>query len=144
MSAENPPKKKRRAPPGNTNALKLGCYSPRFGPASRRRYPQTLDPTGVVNQIDLLRVYIRHVKELSAQLENVHDQASLLHVLTQSMASLYRLMRIVRIISGSMDQKEIARAAIFKVSPDWSAECAARDPSDPSSAPPGHALASGS
>jgi hypothetical protein len=143
MSVETPPKKKRGAPPGNTNAIKHGYYSPRFGPASRRD-PQNLDSTGIVDQIDLLKLYLRHVRELSDQLENVHDQASLLNVLTQSMASLTRLMHIQRIISGSMDQKESARAAIFKVFADRSAECAARDPSDQSSAPPDQPPASGS
>jgi hypothetical protein len=136
MSLEIPPKKKRGAPPGNTNALKHGYYSPRFGPASRR-HPQNIDPTGVADQIDLLRVYIFHIKELSEQINNVRDQAGLLHALTLAMASLIRLLRLQRILPGDMDTKETARHAIFQVLSEMSAQYAAPLSSERSSSPPG-------
>ena len=136
MSLEIPPKKKRGAPPGNTNALKHGYYSPRFGPPSRR-HPQNIDPTGVADQIDLLRVYIFHIQELSEQINNVRDQAGLLNALTLAMASLIRLLRLQRILPGDMDTKETARHAIFQVLSEMSAQYAAPLSSEPSSSPPG-------
>jgi len=135
MSGETPPKKKRGAPPGNTNALKHGYYSPRFGPTCRRE-SLNLDSTEIVDQIALLRVYIRQVYELSDQFKNIHDLASRLRVLSCATGSLGRLITLHRLLPGTLDQKEIARAALIKAFSDLSAEYASSAPSGPSSAFP--------
>jgi hypothetical protein len=131
MPQTPPPKRRRGAPPGNTNAVKHGFYSSRFGP----RRPQNLDPAGVNAQIVLLKVYINHVKELSPQLENVHDQAGLVRALCLAMSSLSHLMHLQRLLPGSVENKESARRVICQALASLSAEEAANPPTASSSTP---------
>jgi uncharacterized protein YjcR len=112
---DNPtPPKKRGAPPGNTNALKHGYYSrsqrAAFSP------PELADPAGFADQIHLLTFYIRQVKDSSEQIDsakNLNEAISTLRVLTLSMASLHRLLRMHHNLLGTVDQKDANRRAII-------------------------------
>jgi hypothetical protein len=105
---ETPPSPKRRrgAPRGNTNALKHGFYSPRYG-------PNTPGAT-LTAQISVLRAYIAHVFQLSQDLHSVKNQVSLLKALTHSVASLNHLVLLQQRIPGSAEQKDQARAVLLQ------------------------------
>ncbi len=116
-SSDQPPRRKRGAPPGNTNALKHGYYSPRFRPPSSTDFQRTNLP----EQIDLLRAYIRRVKERSAQADDIHAQLSLLRVLALATSRLSRLLRIQRRLSDLAQGESALRGVLDETLDDCSA-----------------------
>ena len=94
-----PPRSKRGAPPGNTNALKHGFYARKF----ERADLNDLDShqfSGLQDEIILLRVFIRRVIELSKDLEDLPEAVSLLRVLSLASISLTRLLRTQKLLAG--------------------------------------------
>jgi len=88
------------AQPGNTNAVKHGLYSPRFpqlaaGDRGKVKY------TGVRDEIDMLRMSIRRVVEMSEAIHSLPEALSYLRVLALASMSLSRLVRAQKLIADS-------------------------------------------
>jgi hypothetical protein len=104
--------KKRGAPPGNTNALKHGFYSPRH-----RKTSYLSDPTDLAGQIDLLHVYIQEVRSLAVELSalpDCPDHTARLRILSLSMHSLNRILRLHQKLLGPMDEKIVNRSNLSR------------------------------
>jgi hypothetical protein len=83
----------RGAQPGNQNALKHGFYAAKFTEADRQD-ADTFDYTGLVDEVMLLRVFIRRVVEQSSTVTDVDDTLRILRALSLASASITRLMRV--------------------------------------------------
>ncbi len=134
--------KKRGAPPGNTNALKHGYYSPRFRPSSSAGVSNA-NLSDLPAQIDLLRAYIRQVKDLSAQMDEIHDELGLLRVLSLAMSSLNHLLRVQQRLSGTAQEKAMLRNVLSQALDDLYAQRSAAA-AEGASSPPDPAPEAGS
>lgn len=94
------PPRRRGAPPGNTNALKHGYYSARFAPRPPAA-PIDLKASGLTDEIDLLRAYLRRVIHLSASQSSLSDDLALLRVASLAANTLGRLVRTQRFFAES-------------------------------------------
>lgn len=102
----NPPKRRLGAPPGNSNALKHGFYARHSRPSS----------AGLQDEINLLRVYIRRVVELSHDAASLPEAVSLLRVLSLAATSLTRLIRTQSYIASlNTPYKEEIEQALSEV-----------------------------
>jgi hypothetical protein len=96
---ERPPKpaelspRRRGGQPGNNNALKHGFYSSKF-PAGVRKDLAEYTFSGLTEEIELLRVYIRSLVELTAKLDDVDRAIAVVRTLGFATTSITRLLRI--------------------------------------------------
>ena len=95
----------RGAPPGNTNALKHGFYSHTFQDLETSDLAG-LDPTGLVHEIQLLRVCIRRVSQQGKQVTNLPESMTLLTVISRATLSLAVLVRTQRAITAAVRHRE--------------------------------------
>ncbi len=93
-SSPSPPRR-RGAPPGNTNALKHGYYSARFAPRTPGAAVD-LKASGLADEIDLLRAFLRRVIYLSASQSSLSADLALLRVASLAANTLGRLVRTQR------------------------------------------------
>jgi len=82
---------KRGAPRGNQNALKHGFYARTFKPAERREL-QAIRQLSLNAEIDMLRVVVRRVFDLTATLEDPAVAVRYVTVLTRAVSTLDRLV----------------------------------------------------
>jgi hypothetical protein len=107
-----PPRKKRGAPVGNTNALKHGFYSPRYRPVGSPMY----DDSGLLDQIAVLSLYIHQVMLLSEEIHSIKDSLGIFRALSYSMACLNRLLRAQQLVSGgSQEEVNILRSSLSRI-----------------------------
>ena len=86
-----PTQPKAGAPRGNHNALKHGFYAKTFKPAERREL-QAVRQLSLNAEIDMLRVVVRRVFDLTATLDDPIVALRYVHVLTRAVTSLDRLV----------------------------------------------------
>jgi hypothetical protein len=105
MSPRRPssPRKPRGAPPGNLNAIKHGFYSKQFRKNDLADLELT-DFTGLLDEIKLLRVYIRRVVELGRDTNDLAEALTILRVLCLASASLNRLLKTQRLLVEPADE----------------------------------------
>ncbi len=84
-------RRRRGAPPGNTNALKHGFYSRAFREIDCHDLEQVTFQ-GLQDEITMLRVFIRRVTEISQSITTFPEAVSLLRVLSLASISLTRLL----------------------------------------------------
>ena len=87
------PQRLRGAQPGNSNALKHGFYSRYFRPVDVTDLDSQLD-LNLLDEITMLRVYIRRLLEHSDEILDIEDAMDLLRVLSLASTSLTRLIRV--------------------------------------------------
>lgn len=87
----NTPRRKRGAQPGNKNALTHGFYSKTFAPAEDRDI-DAIDQISLDSEIDMLRVSIRRIFELTAGVSDPLQAVRYVHVLTRAVTSLDHLI----------------------------------------------------
>ena len=95
----SPPKPSRGGQPGNKNALSYGFYA---SPLNETDLTD-LDEwhfSGLLEEIALLRVYIRHVVKLSANAQTLEEAESLLRVLSLACIRLSGLITIQKIFGN--------------------------------------------
>ena len=97
-------KKKRGGQPGNNNALKHGFYASRFTPTDRQDL-EDYDFTGLVDEVILLRVYIRRIIEQSANLTKLEDSLTVLRALSIASTTITRLLRTQRLDLTPMEKR---------------------------------------
>jgi len=86
-----PTQSKAGAPRGNRNALKHGFYAKTFKPAERREL-ESVRQLSLNAEIDMLRVVVRRVFDLTATLDDPIVALRYVHVLTRAVTSLDRLV----------------------------------------------------
>jgi hypothetical protein len=87
----NAPRRKRGAQPGNKNALTHGFYSKTFAPAEDRDI-DAIRQISLDSEIDMLRVSIRRIFELTAGVSDPLQAVRYVHVLTRAVTSLDHLV----------------------------------------------------
>jgi hypothetical protein len=100
------------APAGNRNALKHGFYSAQY----RRRDLTDLDvyqPAGLSDEINLLRVHIRRVVELGAEIDQLPQSIDLLRVLCLASTSLTRLLKAHAFLAAGPDEIGLAIQEVY-------------------------------
>jgi len=112
----NPPKRRRGAPPGNSNALKHGFYARHYRKSDIADLDSRPSSAGLQDEINLLRVYIRRVVELSHDAASLPEAVSLLRVLSLAATSLTRLIRTQSYIASiNTPYKEEIEQALSEV-----------------------------
>lgn len=91
-NSERPDKRRKGAQPGNSNAIKKGFYSRYFKKRDITDL-QKHDFEGLKDEIDLFRVQIRRISEMSSGINNLHDALDYLNCLSNAIDSLTRLVR---------------------------------------------------
>ena len=94
----SPPKRKRGAPLGNTNAVTHGFYSRQFRTADLDDV-QDCSVASLKDEIDMLRVHIRRLIQLGEDIDDYDKFANLLRILCLASTSLNRLIRTQHIIT---------------------------------------------
>ena len=101
--------KKPGAPPGNLNALKHGFYSKQL-----KRVKADLDGldtaefSGLTDEIQLLRVFIRRVIDLGKDVDRLDDALSLLRGLCLASTTLTRLLKTHHALASGEDDVTLA------------------------------------
>lgn len=110
---------KRGAPEGNANALTHGFYSRRL-PASAL---EGLEETGVnslKDEIEVMRIFARKVAELGADVQDLEQAKSLLHILSIATSAINRLVRThVYIPDPTSDPGYVLREALMELEEEW-------------------------
>jgi hypothetical protein len=91
-NSEKPGKRKKGAQPGNNNAIKNGFYSRYFKKRDITDL-QKHDFEGLKDEIELFRVQIRRISEMSSGINNLPDALDYLNCLSNAVDSLSRLVR---------------------------------------------------
>lgn len=86
------PKRKRGAPIGNTNALKHGFYASALK-AEKAAQLEEHNFTGLDEEREIIRYFIRRVIELGSETDNLEQAVSLLKVTAMAVTSLSRIYR---------------------------------------------------
>jgi hypothetical protein len=86
------PRRRPGAPAGNTNALKHGFYARQLR-SSDIRDLENCQEINLNDEINLIRVYIRRVIELSGQQTNLSETVDLLRHISLASLCLTRLIR---------------------------------------------------
>ena len=92
MTTPTSPPRHRGAPPGNTNALKHGFYSPRVRRTIETKYGSS-DFTGLTDEITILRLLMRRISEMSRYSMDFNEVLNAAHVLSLASFGISRLMR---------------------------------------------------
>ncbi|MCJ7626317.1 MAG: hypothetical protein MUO76_22730 [Anaerolineaceae bacterium] len=94
--------RRRGAPIGNTNAIKHGFYARKFKPTDLTGIDD-FEFSGLDEEITMLRIYIRRVIEMGADVQDLPRAMALLRVFSLATISLTRLIRTQHIISPDPD-----------------------------------------
>ena len=103
------PKRRRGAPPGNTNAVKHGMYSPRHNPAIYTEESQR-SKQDLGEEIAHLRFFMRRLYELSESVDNIYDAAGLCRVMSIASTSLTNMLKAQHLIFGDENKGAFSRA----------------------------------
>jgi len=104
-------KRRRGAPAGYTNAVKHGLYSQQFTRSDIKAL--TNSPTlNLSDEIDMIRVYIRHVVELSKTETSLSASLECLRVLSVACICLTRLINTQRIVQPGNDAMDALNIAL--------------------------------
>jgi hypothetical protein len=103
--------RRRGAQPGNRNAFKHGFYSSVFKPAERKDL-EALVSDGLLDEIDLLRVFMRRVGESAEGIESVDQALPVLRTLGLAAHRIAGLLRAQRDLgeAGDDDAAAVAQA----------------------------------
>jgi len=101
-----PPRRPRGAPAGNLNALKHGFYSRQFRKADLGDLDD-IQFTGLLDEIKLLRVFIRRVVEMGYGAADLPTLVSLLRVVCLASATLNRLIKTQHLLASGTDDVTI-------------------------------------
>jgi hypothetical protein len=109
--SDSPLKPRRGAPVGNTNAVKHGLYSQQFrrSDIEALKQSQTLNLT---DEINMIRVNIRHVVELSSAETSLPASLDCLRVLSVACICLTRLINTQRVVQPGNDAMEALNTAL--------------------------------
>jgi hypothetical protein len=107
MADQFPPKRGPGAPSGNTNAVKHGFYSKRYRVGEARDL-QNCKYTGLQDEIDLLRVFMRRIVDNSPQNATFPELIELMRILNLSASTITRLARTQKFLVG--ESNEVADA----------------------------------
>jgi len=99
---QKPPTPQPRAPPGNLNAYKHGFYARDF-PKKDLADLDTLEFSGLLDEIKLLRVHIRRLTELGSQTDDFAVALNLLRGLCLACSCINRLIKTQHFLGGSTD-----------------------------------------
>lgn len=105
-----PARRRRGAPPGNTNALKHGFYSRSFNQGDQQLLAD-IHFASLKDEITMLRVFIRRVTDLAAGVASLSEALSLLRVLSLASSSLTRLMTTEALFKTRY-RRELARGEL--------------------------------
>jgi len=115
------PKRNRRKPAGNQNAVKHGFYSRKFREAEISELDASLT-AGLMDEIAAIKVVMRRLFEVADQGEDNPDELSnLLMLMAGTGVKLASMMRTQKLLGGDQDQ-EIQNAvytALREVSKGW-------------------------
>lgn len=130
MPPTSPPRR-RGAPLGNLNNFKHGFYSRRLRKRDLTGVEST-DVAGLVEEIALIRVYIRRLIESFDPNGDFNDHADLLRILCVASSAITRIIRAQYLISstGSGIDDEIAEA-IRQVNAEFHAKLVPSVPDSP-------------
>ena len=105
------PKRPRGAPKGNFNALKHGFYTRRLRKHDLSGVEAT-EPSGLIEEIALIRVFTRRLLELIGPESNAYDLSEFLRALCLASSTITRIVKTQFLItsSGSGMDDEIAEA----------------------------------
>ena len=98
--------------PGNVNALKHGFYSKRFD-VDELKDIETIDAQGLSSEINMLRVYIRRVFDLSDGKDDLKTALNTLNGLSLAAARLASCLKTQTFLTSGQDESiltEITRA----------------------------------
>ena len=101
-SAPPRPRRLRGGQRHNLNALKHGFYSRKFRQADLEDLAES-QFKGLDAEINMLRVFMRRVIEHSSEADNLTDSILVLKVLSLAAASLTRMARTQKYLTGSGD-----------------------------------------
>ena len=133
-NSEDPGKRRKGAQLGNNNAIKNGFYSRYY---KRRDITdlQKHDFEGLKDEIELFRVQIRRISEMSADIKNLHEALDFLNCFSHAFHSLSRLVRTNHFVFKSQDGSSDIQKALNEVLLERGAEWAAKnEPPSPSPA----------
>ena len=117
----SPTKRPRGAPPSNLNALKHGFYSRQLKKTDVTDL-EAAKFTGLQDEINLLRVYIRRVIQIGEQTSDLSEALGILRVLCFASTSLTRLLKTQAILAAGTDEITLAlRQAIEAVNREFAA-----------------------
>ena len=124
---------KRGAPEGNANALTHGFYSRRLPAAAL----EGLEETGVnslKDEIEVMRIFARKVAELGADVQDLDEAKSLLHILSIATSAINRLVRThVYIPDPTKEPGYFLHQVLSELEEEWPElkELASHYPADP-------------
>jgi len=107
-----PPRRRRGGQPGNRNALKHGFYASRFRKADLNAL-EACRSTGLADEINLLRVHIRRVVELGANVNQLDQSIDLLRALCFAVVSLTRLIKAHAFLATGPDEITLAIQQVY-------------------------------
>ncbi len=131
------PKRPRGAPKGNLNALKHGFYTRRLRKHDLSGVEST-EPSGLIEEIALIRVFTRRLLESIGPESNAYDLSEFLRALCLASSTITRIVKTQYLItsSGSGMDDEIAEA-IKQVNAEFHARLLPSSAPDPSLTPTG-------
>jgi hypothetical protein len=133
-NSEDPGIRRKGAQPGNNNAIKNGFYARCF---KRRDITdlQKHDFEGLKDEIELFRVQIRRISEMSADIKNLQEALDYLNCFSHAFHSLSRLVRTNYFVFNDQDDfKSEIMKAVNEARLELEAEGAAKN--EPPSLPP--------
>jgi hypothetical protein len=95
--------RRRGAQPDNLNALKHGFYSRHFRSADLKDL-DTYQFSGLTDEANLIRIYMRHVVEMDGKEGSSYDPLTILRAICLGSASLNRLLKTQQLIFGPADE----------------------------------------
>ena len=124
-NSEDPGKRRKGAQPGNNNAIKDGFYSRYFKKRDITDL-QKYDFDGLKDEIELFRVQIRRISEMSADIKNLHEAIDYLYCFSHALDCLSRLVRANYFVFNDQDGSSDMQKAITQVLMERAAELDAR------------------
>ena len=113
------PPKKRGAPYGNTNAITFGFYSRRL-PQQILEGLETTTEFSLKDEIDVMRVFVRKLAELGANIKDMDDARSHLNALSAATNAINRLVRThTRVPDPANDPGRVLRQALLELEDEW-------------------------
>jgi hypothetical protein len=129
-------KRRRGAPKGNLNALKHGFYTRRI-PKRDLTGVESTNPSGLVEEIALIRVFTRRLLESISPESDAYELADILRALCLASSTITRVVKTQFLITsaGTGIDDEIAEA-IKQVNAEFHARLLPSQNPDPSSSSP--------
>ncbi|MHC1684847.1 MAG: hypothetical protein AB6733_18200 [Clostridiaceae bacterium] len=120
-SGQPPPKtpKKRGAPLGNNNAVKHGFYARRLLAVDLDGFDQ-MEPTALTSEIEVMRIFIRRVVELSGNNIDLATAIEQLRIITFATIGINRLIRTqITLAAPAIDPSQILQQALIELEEEW-------------------------